>query len=93
MGGNPLDLPIQSWGVKEEVFGFGEEVEVAGSAFGNSFEADVKGAELTGSVGNITGSCILLTIHFSTRLMNFGADIFAALPSIRDVYVRLTKTE
>lgn len=88
MGGKPLDLPIQSCAV-EEGSRLGEDVGFAISAFGNSAKADVNGAELTGSVGNITGSWILLTIHFSTRLMNFGAEIFAALPSTKDVYVRL----
>lgn len=37
------------------------------------------------SVGNMTGSWILLTIHFSTLFMNLGADILAALPSTNQV--------
>lgn len=48
-------------------------------------------AELTlkGVVGKVAGSWILPTIHFSTRFMNFGADILAVLPSTSQAYVVL----
>lgn len=54
-----------------------------------SLRAKVSGSPFILSVGNITGSWILLTIHFSTRLMNLGAEILAARPSTSHVYVKL----
>jgi len=43
--------------------------------------------DVGGSVGKTTGSWIFPTIHFCTRVMYDGAEIFAGLPCSSQVYV------